>query len=175
MREKRKWDGYSYGKTIPSLQAYPQKITSKNGRGFFFVMGFLKRREIHFFQNFLGIFLEFLHSIFLFFFLFSSPFFLISFYRNGGYLQESVTLQLASYFYHIIELFCLFLIFQFKLHVAVWRPFRDPFSLNFIFLKISGCLVSNGSSLARFGATVVKISLSKERGRSAEKFCDDFP
>ena len=36
MREKRKWDGYSYGKTIPSLQAYPQKITSKNGRGFFF-------------------------------------------------------------------------------------------------------------------------------------------
>ena len=54
MREKRKWDGYSYRKTIPSLQAYPQKITSKMEEAFFFflVMGFLKRGERKIFRNF---------------------------------------------------------------------------------------------------------------------------
>ena len=52
MREKRKWDGYSYGKTIPSLQAYPQKITSKNGRGFFFCDGFPKEKGNTFFSEF---------------------------------------------------------------------------------------------------------------------------
>ena len=175
MREKRKWDGYSYGKTIPSLQAYPQKITSKNGRGFFFCDGFPKEKGNTFFSEFSRDFSRISPLYFSIFLPIFFPFFSHIFLQKWGYLQESVTLQLASYFYHIIELFCLFLIFQFKLHVAVWRPFRDPFSLNFIFLKISGCLVSNGSSLARFGATVVKISLSKERGRSAEKFCDDFP
>ena len=51
MREKRKWDGYGYRKTIPSLQAYPQKITSKMEEAFFLVMGFLKRGERKNFRN----------------------------------------------------------------------------------------------------------------------------
>ena len=84
MREKRKWDGYSYGKTIPSLQAYPQKITSKNGRGFFFVMGFLKRRErkkiLEFSRDFSRIYPLYFSSYFL------SLFFSYLFTENGGYL-----------------------------------------------------------------------------------------
>lgn len=73
MRDQ-KWDGYSNGKTIPSLQAYPQKITRKNGRHLF-CEGFPKEKGKKFF-------LEFLHSIFLFFFLFSLPFFSICFYKK---------------------------------------------------------------------------------------------
>ena len=44
---------------------------------------------------------------------------------------------------------------------AVWRPFQAPFSSNFICAESSGCLVSNGPNLIRFGATVVEISHSK--------------
>ena len=49
LEEKRKWNEYSYGKTIPSLQAYPQKIASKNGRGFWFCDGSPKERRNKFF------------------------------------------------------------------------------------------------------------------------------
>ena len=85
MGEKRKWDEYSYGKTIPSLQAYPQKIASKNGRGFLFCDGFPKEKRNKFFQNFLVIFLvsPLYFSILLPIF---SPFFLIFFYKKWGYL-----------------------------------------------------------------------------------------
>ena len=65
LEEKRKWNEYSYGKTIPSLQAYPQKIASKNGIGFLFLVSPL------YFSIFLPIF---------------SPFFLIFFYKKLGYL-----------------------------------------------------------------------------------------
>ena len=52
---------------------------------------------------------------------------------------------------------------------AVWRPFRAPFSLNFICTEISRCLVSNGFCLIQFGAMVIEISCSEWRWRKVEK------
>ena len=36
MRERKKWDGCSYGKTTPSLEAYPQILQVKNRKRLFF-------------------------------------------------------------------------------------------------------------------------------------------
>ena len=75
-----------------------------------------------------------------------------------GRLGECIlTLHLAPIFYHLIGLFCHFLGFWSDLRAAVWRPFRAPGFSNVIFLEISGCLISNGFGLARFGATIIEI------------------
>ena len=92
MREYRKWDGYSYGKTIPSLQSYSQKITSKMGK-VFFGDGFPKQRGKKYFQNFLGIF-PLYFSIFL-------PIF-------SYFFMNPDTLHLTSHFCNLICLVCLF-------------------------------------------------------------------
>ena len=55
-------------------------------------------------------------------------------------------------------IFSSFLDFWPNFHVAVWRPFRAPFSLNCICMESSGCLVSNSPSLVLFEARVVEIS-----------------
>ena len=73
----------------------------------------------------------------------------------------------------LVSIFGFFLFFsniQPDYCTAVWRPFEVQFSSNFIFTEISGCLVSNGSNLIRFGATIVEISHFEGRWRKAEKF-----
>ena len=151
--------------------------------------GFPKERREKFYQNFLGIFPDFFLSIFLFFFFSLKNFlqYLISFTENvggGGCIyrgsQENRRLRdgvlvhhrIASHFCHLIKLFCLFIGFWSDLCVAVWRPFWVPFSSKFIFLERSKCLVSIGSDLARFEATVIKIRMEVMQCR---KFCDVFP
>ena len=44
-------------------------------------------------------------------------------------------------------------------HMPVWRPFRAPFSLDFVCIEIFGCLLSNGSGLIQFEAIFVQILL----------------
>ena len=62
------------------------------------------------------------------------------------------------------------MLFRSNLCAAVWRPFQTPFSSNFTCIESSGCLVSNGPGLGRFGAMVVEILCLEGRGHKIEKF-----
>ena len=142
--------------------ALPTKITTKmdgafyvwisqrereREESFFFFFKFLKV----FFQYFLTIFFNFL-TFSLYFTIFSTYFFLF-FSKIGGYLQGNEengrlafvyqnTLMLAAH-QHFSSLFDLWP----NLRMAVLRPFRVPFSLNFICTKSSRCLISNSLCL----------------------------
>ena len=160
--------------------SHPYKFTHKKLQikmeETFFCDGFPKGRREKKFSKFLGIFPLFS----LYFSIFFSPSFSSYFSQKmRGYLQGRKergrlcvvyhgTLHIASHFCHLIRLFCLFSSFWSKICAAVWRHFRAPFSSKFIFLERSGCLVSIGPNLKRFGAMVVKISCPEGRLCSAE-------
>ena len=165
-----------------------------------FCMSFLERekeeREI-FFMNFQkGNFPEFFYyfffflifltffSLFHYFLYLFLPIFLHDFSLKWGVfigdeengrlaLVYTDTLMLAFHFSHLISHFLSFSNFWPDLCAAVWRPFRAPFSLNFICMESSRCPVSNGPGLW-FGATVVKILRSEGMWHIAKKFCAFF-
>ena len=89
MREKGKWDGCSYGKTTPSLRAYPKNYKLKQRRNFFFFfqVGFIER-EIFLFPEFLRIFHNFSTLFLYFFFPILSQKLHKKFLIFWGYLQE---------------------------------------------------------------------------------------
>ena len=163
--------------------SHPYKFTHKKLQikmeETFFCDGFLKGGERENFQNFQEFFQNF-STIFSLFFNFFSPSFSSYFSQKmRGYLQGRKergrlcvvyhgTLHIASHFCHLIRLFCLFSSFWSKICAAVWRHFRAPFSSKFIFLERSGCLVSIGPNLKRFGAMVVNILCLEGRLCSAE-------
>ena len=70
----------------------------------------------------------------------------------------------------LLAFFFLGLFYDFwpDLLTAVWRPSQAPFSSNLICTGILGCLVSNGSSLVQFGATIVEISCLEWKWCKAE-------
>ena len=78
------------------------------------------------------------------------------------------TLHQATHFCDLIRLFCLFLGSWSDRHPVVWRSFWAPFSSKFIFMKSSGCIVSNGLDIARFRNMIVEISNPEGRWRSDE-------
>ena len=130
-------------------------------------MGFLEREK--FFFKISKDFLESFHSFFFsspktsFFFTKSEGVFIGGWVKMGARCSVSGYTTPTPYFYHLIGLFCHFLCFLSDLRAAVWRPFWAPLSSNFIFIESFECLVSNGSNLKRFGATIVEISRSKGR------------
>ena len=90
----------------------------------------------------------------------------VPWYTNASSILTRFVSTSSAFFFVCVSFFDFWTDFR----AAVWRHFQALFSSNFICMESYRCLVSNGSSLVWFGATVVEILSSEQRWPKVEKF-----